>query len=495
MRLSRPDRSRWKSFSVGHDPAGHRTDLCAERAHVRAERAGVGGELRIDAELVHGGKVSTADQLLDVLLVERPPGVTRFADHVAIADHVFASVHLEPQQRGAVALMASGAVELVHRSGNRLLSFVDQDELQRRLASIGPFLGPGFRQHRRWRRRSRRPADFGFLCGDEPRTRLGSRRGPGHEAERHEREDGGADGGGGDRSRSGSTGRELLEHRDPPLQMQERPGRAGGGARLGPRHAEREQETTVFTRRGVERLDHGGVARRFARQRVLARNEMRERMKEEQPLGERRHAPEPEIRALDVRQLVADGHLLLARGQRREPLRRQYDHRPPQAGDERRLHRVRDPHLGGALQPEPRSERAGAPLHLGGCHGGTRKQPRRLAPAPQRHERDETQTCRPGHHCKGRPLPYRVPQEIGLRHLDVDRRAPRRQDDGRIGQGRDHRPVDRGRQNRQLEGGGPDQRQQELGRRAPPQHRPRCRREPDQTGQQPHRTDNQGAVE
>ena len=141
--------------------------------------------------------------------------------------------------------------------------------------------------------------------------------GPRHEAQRYQREHRDGDGGDGNSARPGRARRQLLQHGNPPLQMHERPGGVGRRTSLRARHAERQEQASVLARRGVERFDHGRVTRRFSRHRILARHEVRQGVKEEQPLGKRRHASEPQVGALQVRELVAERHLALPIAQAR----------------------------------------------------------------------------------------------------------------------------------------------------------------------------------
>ena len=64
-------------------------------------------------------------------------------------------------------------------------------------------------------------------------------------------------------------------------------------------------------------------------------------MKEEQALGQRRHAPEPQVGAFEVRQLVAQGELLLTIGQHAEAIRWHQHDWSNEAGDEWCLDGVR----------------------------------------------------------------------------------------------------------------------------------------------------------
>ena len=89
----------------------------------------------------------------------------------------------------------------------------------------------------------------------------------------------------------------------------------GGEASRQWRDAERHQQPTVVARLGLEHAQDGGVARGFTRDDVLARGQVRQRVEEEDPLGQRRHQTQPQVPATDVHQLVADRHLLLRRRQ------------------------------------------------------------------------------------------------------------------------------------------------------------------------------------
>ena len=145
---------------------------------------------------------------------------------------------------------------------------------------------------------------------------------PGRELHRHQRRDGKSDNGDGDNARPRRPWRNILQHEHPPLQIHKRPrGARRGKTGLRLRDAERQQQAAVLLRRRGEGSHDRGIARRLARDRIFARREMHERVKEEDAFGERRHAPEPQVRPLDVRQLVAERHLLLRLGQTREASR------------------------------------------------------------------------------------------------------------------------------------------------------------------------------
>ena len=169
---------------------------------------------------------------------------------------------------------------------------------------------------------------------------------PGRELHRHQRRYGKSDSDDGDDARPRRAWRDVLQHEHPPLQIHKRPrGACRGETGLRLRHAKLQQQAAVFLGRRGKGSHDRGIARRLARDRIFARREVHERMKEEDALGECWHAPEPQVRPFDVRQLVAERHLLLRLCQAREAGRRQQDDWPGQAGDERRLDAGRHAHV------------------------------------------------------------------------------------------------------------------------------------------------------
>ncbi len=244
-------------------------------------------------------------------------------------------------------------------------------------------------------------------------------------------------------------------------------------------------------------------------------------MEEEQPFGQRRHAAEPQIGALQVCELVAQHHLLLPLAQRREAPRRQEDHRPPQPGDERRLDAIGDAYVGHAFQADPGGQ-IGGPAHgvlAGGARGA--QDGLRLVPAADGDEPDEDQAGAPHQRREHAPLAQaaddRRQAEAGAiakkagdepRHdartdavsdardelgSDVGRRCEIVRVHGRgAGNRRRRRRLRRqhGNQNRRRPGQGQD----ELGGGAPPEEGACRRGERQRTGQNPHRGDHEGAV-
>ncbi len=127
----------------------------------------------------------------------------------------------------------------------------------------------------------------------------------------------------------------MLEHDDPPFESAKGPRgarrrqcRGAGG------DAEIEQQASVRLRCRSKCRQDGGVAGNLAPEHVLTRRQARERMEEEETFRCGRDDAEPEIAALDVRELVTERHALLVVAHRREP-RRNHDHRVTNAGGER----------------------------------------------------------------------------------------------------------------------------------------------------------------
>ena len=265
--------------------------------------------------------------VVEARLVDIIPERARMSDDIAIANDILLAVDTEPQQRFTVLLMLPGARHVGKRTGHGLLVVLEQqDEVQfarfllradaRRLA-FSLRRGLGLHWFRRLgltgRRRLRLRRRLDRLDLATPTSR---------QLHRHHRGNSEPDDGDCQDARTSRSRRLILKHGDPPLEIRKRPGGAGGrqtGSRPG--DAERQEKPAIVLRRDVQRVHHRRIARRLPRQRVFARGKPDEGMKEEQPLGECRNAAEPEIRALDVRQLVADRHLLLTVGQRFETSR------------------------------------------------------------------------------------------------------------------------------------------------------------------------------
>jgi hypothetical protein len=130
----------------------------------------------------------------------------------------------------------------------------------------------------------------------------------------------------------------VIQHADSPFQARERARCAGRREACAQRRdAEREEQAAVVLRRGVHGAQHGRIAGRLTRKQVLARGDVRQRVEEEETLGQRRHAAEPQVTAPEVHQLVADRHALQCIGQGVEARPGQQDDRREQAGDHGRL--------------------------------------------------------------------------------------------------------------------------------------------------------------
>ena len=325
------------------------------------------------------------------------------------------------------------------------------------------------------------------------------------DAQRHDRESRDADDDRGDGAGSDGAGRLTVEHGNSPSEGRERPRRTGRReARSRPRHAEAEQQASVFLRSRVHDREHVRVAGRFATERVLARREVHERMKEEHALRNRRHAPEPEVRPLDVRQLVTERHALLPLRQRVERAGGQEDQRLENAGDERCADVVRDTDARRAPEPETRREFGRHDL----CRGWRRRRPcdepghpppsacagDRGGDNPQ-HPRDDQ--CGGPLAADGLAADGLAADGLAADGLAGDRSARRARGPGRFARaagvrrsrgffhdaelpGGRPRLLSRcgGGQNRDVNGRRPDEREDELGGDAPPQGRARRRGEP-----------------
>ena len=465
-----------------------------ERRRIGRERADVIADqlAEIPGEQVLGGLRGMASQ---VRVVDPLPGCLHLAQHLAVADDVLATLVAEPEQRLAVALMRERPREIVFRSRHRaLVVFEQQHEANAGLTRRPRLLfrldlafgldSNGLGRRAVALRDSRGPPCRTDLYGGRCRT--------GDEAQRNHRDEGQPDDTAGDDARAIRSRREILKHRNSPLEMLERSGGACRRARLRPGHAQREQQAAVLARCRVERLDHGGIAGGFTRERVLARRELDEWMEEEQPLGERGHAAQPQVGTLQMRELVAQRHLLLPIGQRAEAIRGKHHDGADQAGDERRLDLTRHAYVRHAPQAQTLAQVGGATLQLG-TDGNRRANDRgRFAPAAEGDESEKNQTADPKNQGKNRPLAETAERLHDCLGHARARHEPRRQpraDSGTDPRGDSRKDIGRGnavlhhwrraghhlrrqnlgRQERHRYRCRPRQRQNELGGGAPPQ--------------------------
>ena len=279
-------------------------------------------------------------------------------------------------------------------------------------------------------------------------------------------------------------GRGVLQHEQSPLEAQVG-GRGAGEAGAGPgADAQLQQQASVVLAAMAVAGDHRGIDRRLAGDRVLAGRQVHQRVEEEQVLGQRRHQPQPQVMALQVHQLVGQGHVQVVVAHARQATRRQQQHRPPGADQLRRID--------GRAEHQPR--RAAQAVGFGrqlqrGIQAAVVAGPCRAqqgaAGAPgrggaQRHHQYPGQPQR-HHHVQPRPAAF---QRQWLHH------------DQRCGGGLRLRGggllhhVDGGvqrRQHRQLQRRAPDQADQRLQRHQPPQPALGCRRQsPHAAAQHPH---------
>ena len=219
-------------------------------------------------------------------------------------------------------------------------------------------------------------------------------------------------------------------------------------------------------------------------------------MEEEQPLGQRGHAPEPEVGPLDVDELVAERHLLLIHGQRAEATRRHQHHRTEQTGDHRRLDVLGPVNARDAPKADATRKPAGHRLDRVRGEDGPGDHVACLPPSAEREPGGDSKPEAPG-----AQQPRRQP--VGRRHGDrgfigLDASGVRRWlcDARRRGDDRDAGTNGCRSQHGQRHRRRPECRDEKLGGRTPPEQRPRRRRQPrDRAAERPDDRHEQGAVD